>query len=103
MGRSAGNRLRLTPKGLPVSDLTWRTAWRNASWLSNMAEAIIPSAPAFEIAATNAGPEICIMHPPTMGCSMPNSSVMRVLNMVRLLCPNVLMMGAATGCSCPAR
>ena len=42
----------------------------------------MPNAPALEIAATNSGPEICIIQPPMIGYWMPNKSVIRVLNIV---------------------
>ncbi len=70
----------LTAKGFDVCFRIWAMFVMSSSG-SSVAEAMVPSAPAFDTAAAISHPVIQAIPPWRIGCRMPNSSVILVLSM----------------------
>ena len=89
---------RLRPKGLPVS-ARMAAASRAISAGPCAVAPSTPRPPASETAATSAGDVAVPMPPRTMGCSIPNSSQIRVRSMSLSLSAGLLQRGcwSATG------
>src|SRR5580698_10456033 len=67
--------VRLTPKGLSVSDRQRRISASSASGVGWVSAVMKPRAPAFATAATSSARPTHCMPPWVMGCSTPNISV----------------------------
>ena len=74
----AGRKVRFTPNGLSVISRQRAISFASSSGVRWVRPVMMPSPPAFDTAdASSAKPTKC-MPPWMIGCSMPQSSVMRV-------------------------